>query len=86
MPNPNRSLWKVYVVNPKGSGTVLLDGISVVAATEAEAREKVGVGKVIASAGLDYDQADVYAEKVAEFVRPRKETQRVVLAKDQDSE
>jgi hypothetical protein len=87
MPNQNRSLWRVYVVDPRGSGKVLMDGAKpVVAVTEGEAQLKAGVGQVAAEAGLDIEQVDIYCEKIAEFVRPRRETQKVVLAKDDDKD
>lgn len=81
----SRSVFKVYVVDPKGSGKVLLDGKSVIAVSEGEAQLKAGVGQVASDAGLDVDQVDIYCEKVAEFVRPRRETQKVVIAKDNDA-
>jgi hypothetical protein len=78
-----RSLWRVYVVDPRGSGKVIAEGLKpVVAVTEGEAQLKAGVGQIAAEAGLDIEQVDIYCEKIAEFIRPRRETQKVVLAKD----
>lgn len=82
MAGQNRSLYKVYVVDPRGAGKVLLKGEKVIATTEAEAQLKAGVGKVIADAGLDFEQVDIYCEQIAAFIRPRKEIQKVVLSKD----
>ncbi len=84
MANPNRSLWKVYAVDPRKSGKVLMDGKSVVAITEGEAQMKSGVGEIIAKEGLDFEQVDIYCEKIAEFIRPHKDTQKVVIAKDEE--
>lgn len=82
----NRSLYKVYVVDPRKAGKVLLDGKTVIAITEGEAQMKAGVGEVVAKEGLDFEQVDIYCEKIAEFIRPRKDTQKVVIAKDEDGD
>ena len=47
---------------------------------------KAGVGQVLSDAGLEFEQADVYAELIAAFVRPRKETQKVVIAKESEAD
>jgi hypothetical protein len=96
VPNPNRSLWKLYVVDPRGPGRLLFESEPIIAATENEVQLKSGIGKVISDAGLDVlepvrdwgyaPQVDIYCEKIAEFIRPRKDTQKVVLAKDGDQE
>lgn len=86
MAGSNRSLYKVYVVDPRKAGKVLMDGKTVIAISEGEAQMKAGVGEVIAKEGLDFEQVDVYCEKVAEFIRPRKDTQKVVIAKDEESD
>jgi hypothetical protein len=81
----NRGLYKVYVVDPRGTGKVLLDGKTVIATSETEAQMKAGVGTVISDAGLEFEQVDVYSELISTFIRPRKETQKVVIAqKDED--
>ena len=85
MTNPNRSLWRIYAVDPRGAGKVIMNGTEVVvASTESEALLKSGVGAEAAKAGLDISQIDVYAERIAEFIRPRKDTQKVVMAKEGD--
>ena len=86
MPNPNRGLYKVFVIDPRGTGKVLLDGKTVIATSETEAQMKAGVGQVLSDAGLEFEQADVYAELIAAFVRPRKETQKVVIAKESEAD
>ena len=86
MPNPNRSLWKLYVVDPRGPGKLLFESEPIIAATENEVQLKSGIGKVISDAGLDVGQVDIYCEKIAEFIRPRKDTQKVVLAKEGEQE
>jgi hypothetical protein len=86
MSNPNRSIFKVYVVDPRGSGTVLLDGKSVVAISEGEAQLKAGVGQIASEKNFDLEQVDIYCEKIAEFIRPRKDKQRVVIAKEGETD
>lgn len=87
MAGTNRALWRVYVVDPRKAGQILLDGSQPVIATgEVEAQMKAGVGEVIAKNNLDIEQCDIYCEKIAEFIRPRKDTQKVVIAKDEDGD
>ena len=45
---------------------------------------KAGFGSVVTDAGLDLEQVDVYCEKIAEFIRPRKDIQQVVISKNED--
>jgi hypothetical protein len=78
-----RSLYKVYVVDPRGGGKVLMDGKSVIAENAERAILKAGVAASIGD--LELEQVDVYAEQVATFIRPRKETQKVKIAeKDEE--
>ena len=79
-----RSLFRVYVVNPKGGGKVLLDGKCVIADNSNQATLKAGVAAIAEQEGLDLEQIDVYAEHVAQFVRPRRETQKVRIAKEDE--
>jgi len=79
-----RSLFKVYVVDPRKAGK-LLDEKTVIAETEEQALLKAGVASVASDAGLELEQVDTYVEQVAQFIRPRKETQKVkVVAPDED--
>ena len=84
MANATRSLYKVYVVDPRGTGKLLLDGKAVIATSEGEAQMKAGVGTVLNDNSLEFEQADIYCELIATFIRPRKETQKVVIAKEMD--
>lgn len=78
-----RSLFKVYVVDPRRKGKLLLEQ-SVIAENENQAMMKSDLVKVAGEAGLDLDQVDVYAELIDTFIRARKETQRVKIAKDEE--
>jgi hypothetical protein len=81
-----RGIWHVYVVDPRKGGKILLDGMSVIAGTEAEAQIKANIAQVIQDAGLDFGQVDIYCELVAHFIRPRKDVHKVILAKDEESD
>ena len=81
-----RTLFRVYVVDPRKGGKVLMNGDPIVAANENQAMLKIGVAKIAADVGLDLEQVDVYVEEVATFIRPRKETRRVKIVKDDDEE
>ena len=79
-----RSLWRIYVVDPRKGGNVLMNGNVVVAKNENEALLKAGVAQVATDIGRELDQVDVYAEKIGTFIRPRKETQRVKITKEDE--
>ncbi|MEA3431770.1 MAG: hypothetical protein U9R01_03695 [candidate division WOR-3 bacterium] len=79
-----RTLFKVYVVDPKKNGKILLDGKLVIAVNENQAMLKAGVADIADKAGLDLEQVDVYVQTVGTFIRPRKETQRVKITKEGD--
>jgi len=80
-----RTLFRVYVVNPKKNGSILMDGKLVIALNENQAMLKAGVAQVADREGLDLEQVDVYVDCIGTFIRPRKETQRVRIAKtDED--
>lgn len=79
-----RSLFKVYVVDPRKNGTVLLDGKLVIAENENQAMLKAGVATIAAEHGRELEQVDVHVEHIGTFIRPRKETQRVKIAKDEE--
>ncbi len=80
-----RSLFKVYIVNPKKNGT-LLDEKTVIAETEEQALLKAGVAQVADTAGLDLEQVDTLVENLGVFIRPRQETQRVKVTKEDDDD
>lgn len=82
MTGQQRSLYRVYVVDPRGSGKVLLEGKPVIAEDEAKATLKAGVAQAADGAGLELEQVDVYAEHIGTFIRPRKETQKVQVVKE----
>lgn len=82
----NRGLYKVYVVDPRGSGIVLMDGKTVIATNEGEAILKAGVAQVANEKGLELEQVDHYAEHISNFIRPRKETQRVKVVKEEEED
>lgn len=79
-----RTLFKVYVVDPKKNGKVLLDGKLVIAVNENQAMLKAGVADIAEGVGLDLEQVDVYVQTIGTFIRPRKETQRVKITKDEE--
>jgi len=79
-----RTLFKVYVVDPRKGGKILMNGEPVIAANENQAMLKVGVAKVAGDVDLDIEQVDVYVEEVATFIRPRKETGKVKIVKDEE--
>ena len=79
-----RTLFKVYVVDPRKNGKILLDGKLVIAVNENQAMLKAGVADVAEKAGRDLDQVDVYVQTIGTFIRPRKETQRVKMVKDEE--
>lgn len=79
-----RALYRVYVVDPRKGGKVLLDGELVIANDEGEAKMKSTAAQVARGVGLELDQVDICAELVEKFIRPRKETQRVRIAKDEE--
>lgn len=79
-----RSLYRVYVVDPRKNGKVLKDGELVIADNENQAMLKAGVATVAAQANLELEQVDVYVEKIGTFIRPRKETQRVKMVKEEE--
>ena len=79
-----RTLFKVYVVNPKKNGDVLLDGKSVIALNENQAMLKASVAEIAEKAGLDLEQVDVYVQPIGTFIRPRKDTQRVKVVKEEE--
>ncbi len=79
-----RTLFKVYVVNPKKNGELLLDGKSVIAINENQAMLKAGVAEIAEKVGLDLDQVDVYVQAIGTFIRPRKDIQRVKITKEEE--
>lgn len=78
-----RSLFKVYVVDPRKTGK-LLDETTVIAETEEQAILKAGVAQVAEKAGLELEQVDTLVDNMGTFIRPRKETQRVKMVKDEE--
>ena len=79
-----RTLFKVYVVDPRKNGKILLDGRLVIAVNENQAMLKAGVADIADAAGLDLEQVDVYVDVIGTFIRPRKETQRVKMVKEEE--
>ena len=79
-----RTLFKVYVVDPRKNAKILLDGKLVIAVNENQAMLKAGVADVAEKAGMDLEQVDVYVQTIGTFIRPRKETQRVKITKDEE--
>ncbi len=82
MTKPGRGLYKIYVVDPRNSGKVLMDGKGAIAESEEKALLKAGVAQAASEAGLELEQVDIYAELVATFIRPRTDTQKVKIVKD----
>ena len=79
-----RTLFKVYVVDPKKNGKILCDGKLVIAVNENQAMLKAGVADIADKEGLDLEQVDVYVQTIGTFIRPRKDTQRVKVVKEDD--
>lgn len=81
-----RTLFRVYVVNPKKNGKVLMDGKTLIAENENQAMLKAGVAQVAASEGVDIEDLDVYVEKVGTFIRPRKKAEKVRIVKESEED
>ena len=84
-----RTLWEVYVVDPRKGGKVLAAFIgkdAIVAENENQAMLKAGIAQIAINAGREIEQLDVYTSKVGTFIRPLKETQRVKIAKHDDDD
>lgn len=79
-----RTLFKVYVIDPRKNGEVLMDGKLVIAINENQAMLKVGVADVADKEGLDLEQVDIYVQTIGTFIRPRKETQKVKITKEDE--
>jgi hypothetical protein len=79
-----RTLFRVYVVDPRKNGKILLDGKLVIAVNENQAMLKAGVADIADKEGLELEQVDVYVQTIGTFIRPRKETQRVKMVKEED--
>ena len=74
-----RSLYRVWVVDPRGTGKVLMAGACIIAESEGQAMMKAGVAKVAEDAGLELEQVDAYAEHVGKFIRAKKGVQEVKI-------
>jgi len=79
-----RTLFAVYVVDPRKNGKILMDGKRVIAVNENQAMLKAGVAEVADAEGLDLEQVDVYVDVIGTFIRPRKETQKVKVVKEDE--
>lgn len=80
-----RTLFKVFVVDPRKSGKILSEK-AVIAENENQAMLKAGVVQVCADNGLELEQADVYCQLIGTFIRPRKDTQRVKVVKTDEED
>lgn len=80
-----RKLCRVYVVNPKGEGDVVLEKLVIVPenADDSKAILKSLAGKEI----KDLDKFDIYVEDISTFIRGKKDIQKVkvITADDEDS-
>ncbi len=79
-----RTLYRVYVIDPRKGGKILMDGEPVIAKNENQAMLKVGIAQIADKINRDIEQLDVYVEEVGTFIRPRKETQRVKITKEEE--
>ena len=79
-----RTLYRVYVIDPRKGGQILLNGEPVIAKNENQAMLKVGIAEIADRIHRDIEQLDVYVEEVGTFIRPRKETQRVKISKEDE--
>jgi len=78
-----RTLYKVFVVDPRKQGKILVEK-AVIAINENQAMLKAGVAEAADGAELELEQVDVYVQLIGTFIRPRKETQRVKISKEED--
>ncbi len=75
-----RSLFKVYVVDPKGDGKVVIEDTQI-----AETQEKALLKSIAASGKqVDVDKVDTLVVTLGTFIRPRKETQKVEMVKPEE--
>lgn len=82
-----RSLYDVYVVDPRKQGKVIGSVLGIIIADNQEqALLKANVAKIAEDAGLELEQVDVYARIIGDFIRPRKDTQRVKIVREKDEE
>ena len=79
-----RTLFKVYIVDPRKGGKILMDGKCVVAENENQAMLKANVLQIASDAGMELEQLDIYVDEIGTFIRPRKDTQRVKVVKSED--
>jgi len=80
-----RTLYKVFVVDPRKSGKILSE-VAVIAENENQAMLKANVLDVAEKAGMELEQLDVYCQLIGTFIRPRKDTQRVKVVKTEEEE
>lgn len=78
-----RSLYKVYIVDPRKLGKLLAE-VTVIAETEEQALLKAGVAELAKTVGLEIEQVDTYSMSLGSFIRPRRETRKVEIVKDED--
>ncbi|MCK4788083.1 MAG: hypothetical protein KAV87_30295 [Desulfobacteraceae bacterium] len=80
-----RTLYKVYVVDPRKGGRILTER-PVIAENENQAMVKANVLDVAVEAGRDLEELDVYVQLIGTFIRPRKDTQRVKVVKTDEED
>ena len=79
-----RAIYTVYVVDPRKSGTVILQE-QVIAEDSEKAKLKANVAGAVRKAGLDFDDVDIYCDDTTcSFIRAKKTTQRVKEVKEED--
>ncbi len=81
-----RTLYRVYVVDPRKGGQILLNGEPVIAKNENQAMLKVGILTIAEKVGREIEDLDVYVEEVGTFIRPKKDTQRVKVVKTDEED
>ena len=79
-----RGLYDVYVVDPRKQGRLIDVVKGVIAKDQNEAIMKANVVKIAQSVGLELDEVDYYANCIGCFIRPRKETHKVKVVRDDD--
>jgi hypothetical protein len=76
-----RSLFKVYLVDPRKNGKIIIDGKAVIAINENQAMLKAGLAEIAAKEDRELEDFDVYVQLIGTFIRPRTDIQRVKIEK-----
>lgn len=78
-----RTLYKVYAVDPRKNGELVLDK-AIIADSKEQAMLKAGVAEIANGLGIDVEDLDVYVDEIGTFIRPKKKTQKVKIVKEDE--